>query len=141
MLRYIHELPDWPAFRWDAEALAPALAQVHAAQAHLLGRMAAVGFELRTEANFETMATDVLRTSEIEGELLDPAQVRSSLAMRLGLDVSGTPKVDRHVDGVVEMLLDEESTHLAGLSEFIGKPISLSAEPTMNPEQYDIVLM
>ncbi len=42
---------------------------------------------------------------------------------------------------VVEMLLDEESVHLAGLSEFIGKPISLSAEPTMNPEQYDIVLM
>jgi ribonuclease G len=43
--------------------------------------------------------------------------------------------------GVVEMLLDEESVHLAGLSEFIGKPISLSAEPGMNPEQYDIVLM
>jgi ribonuclease G len=42
---------------------------------------------------------------------------------------------------VVEMLLDEESVHLAGLSEFIGKPISLSAEPTMNPEQYDIVLL
>jgi len=106
MPRYIHELPDWPAFRWDAEALAPALAQVRAAQAHLLGRMAAVGFDLRTEANFETLTTDVLRTSEIEGELLDPTQVRSSLAMRLGLDVSGTPKVDRHVDGVVEMLLD-----------------------------------
>ena len=42
---------------------------------------------------------------------------------------------------VVEMLLDEESQHLAGLSEFIGKPISLSAEATMSPEQYDIVLM
>ncbi len=68
--------------------------------------MAAVGFDLRSEANFQTMATDVLRTSEIEGEVLDPAQVRSSLARRLGLDVSGTPKVDRHVDGVVEMLLD-----------------------------------
>lgn len=106
MPRYVHELLDWPAFRWDAEALAPALAQVRAAQAHLLGRMAAVGFELRTEANFETMATDVLRTSEIEGEVLDPEQVRSSLAKRLGLDVSGTPRVDRHVDGVVEMLLD-----------------------------------
>ncbi len=42
---------------------------------------------------------------------------------------------------VVEMLLDEESVHLAGLSEFIGKPISLSAEAGMNPEQYDIVLL
>ncbi|MCB9169000.1 MAG: Fic family protein [Flavobacteriales bacterium] len=106
MPRYVHELPDWPAFHWDAKALAPAVAKAHELQAHLLGRMAAVGFELRTEANFETMATDVLRTSEIEGEVLDPAQVRSSLAMRLGLDVSGAPRVDRHVDGVVEMLLD-----------------------------------
>ncbi|NBD20187.1 ribonuclease G [Aquabacterium fontiphilum] len=42
---------------------------------------------------------------------------------------------------VVEMLLDEESAHLAGLSDFIGKPISLQAEPTMSPEQYDIVLL
>lgn len=106
MPRYIHELPDWPAFHWDADTLVPALARVHERQGHLLGRMAAVGFDLRSEANFQTMATDVLRTSEIEGEVLDPAQVRSSLARRLGLDVSGTPKVDRHVDGVVEMLLD-----------------------------------
>lgn len=106
MPRYIHELPNWPAFRWDAEALAPALAAVHEQQGRLLGRMAAVGFDLRTEADYQTMTADVLRTSEIEGEVLDPAQVRSSLAKRLGLDVSGTPSVDRHVDGVVEMLLD-----------------------------------
>jgi Fic family protein len=106
MPRYVHELPDWPAFHWDAEALTPALAKVHELQGHLLGRMVAVGFDLRSEANFRTMATDVLRTSEIEGEVLDPAQVRSSLARRLGMDVSGTPKVDRNVDGVVEMLLD-----------------------------------
>ncbi|MFT3885342.1 MAG: Fic family protein [Flavobacteriales bacterium] len=106
MARYIHELPDWPAFHWDAEALAPALAQAHERLGHLLGRMAAVGFDLRTEANFTTMTTDVLRTSEIEGQVLDPEQVRSSLARRLGLDVSGAAHVDRHVDGVVEMLLD-----------------------------------
>lgn len=106
MPRYVHELPDWPAFRWDAEALAPTLAAVHEQQGRLLGRMAAVGFDLRTEADFQTMTTDVLRTSEIEGEVLDPAQVRSSLAKRLGLDVSGAAPVDRHVDGVVEMLLD-----------------------------------
>lgn len=106
MPRYVHELPGWPAFHWDAEALAPALAKVHEAQGHLLGLMAAVGFDMRVEANFQTMATDVLRTSEIEGEVLDPAQVRSSLAKRLGLSVSGAAQVDRHVDGVVEMLLD-----------------------------------
>ena len=106
MPRYIHELPEWPAFHWDVEALAPALAAVHEQQGRLLGRMAAVGFDMRTEADYRTMTADVLRTSEIEGEVLDPAQVRSSLAKRLGLDVSGAPHVDRHVDGVVEMLLD-----------------------------------
>lgn len=106
MPRYIHELPDWPAFHWDDAALAPALAAVREQRARLLGGMAAVGFDLRTEADLTTMTADVLRTSEIEGEVLDPAQVRSSLARRLGLDVSGAPPVDRHVDGVVEMLLD-----------------------------------
>jgi len=106
MPRYVHELSDWPAFHWDAEALAPALAKAHELQGHLLGRMAAVGFDLRTDANFQTMTTDVLRTSAIEGEVLDPAQVRSSLAKRLGLDVHGLVPADRHVDGVVEMLLD-----------------------------------
>ncbi len=103
---YVHERADWPSFRWDAKALAPAVAQARARQAHLLGRMAAVGFDLRTDADLVTMTTDVLRTSAIEGEVLDPAQVRSSLAKRLGLDVHGATRVDRHVDGVVEMLLD-----------------------------------
>jgi len=106
MPRYVHELPHWPAFRWDAEALAPALAKTHELLGHLLGRMAAVGFDLRSDADFETMTTDVLRTSAIEGEVLDAAQVRSSLAKRLGLDVQGAAHVDRHVDGVVEMLLN-----------------------------------
>lgn len=103
---YIHERKAWPTFTWNAEALAPELVKVRHAQAHLLGRMAAVGFDLRTEAHFATLTEDVLRTSEIEGEVLDPEQVRSSLARRLGLDIAGTPVVDRHVDGIVEMMLD-----------------------------------
>ena len=103
---YIHERKAWPNFTWDAKALAPELVKVRHAQAHLLGRMAAVGFDLRAEANFATLTVDVLRTSEIEGEVLDPEQVRSSLAQRLGLDIAGTPVVDRHVDGIVEMMLD-----------------------------------
>ena len=75
-------------------------------QMHLLGRMAAVGFTLRDEANLETLTLDVVRTSAIEGEVLDPEQVRSSLARRLGLDVSGAAPADRHVEGIVEMMLD-----------------------------------
>jgi Fic family protein len=103
---YIHERKAWPAFTWDAAALAPALVQVRRMQAHLLGSMTAVGFGLRNDANLETMTLDVVRTSAIEGEVLDPEQVRSSLARRLGLDVSGAASVDRHVEGIVEMMLD-----------------------------------
>ncbi len=103
---YIHQRKAWPRFTWDADALAPVLMQVRHAQAHLLGSMSAVGFELRSDANLETMTLDVVRTSAIEGEVLDPEQVRSSLARRLGLDVSGTATVDRHVEGIVEMMLD-----------------------------------
>ena len=103
---YIHQRKDWPAFKWDADALVPAVAKARQLQSHLLGRMAAVGFELRSEANLETLILDVVRTSAIEGEVLDPAQVRSSLARRLGLDVSGAAPVDRNVEGIVEMMLD-----------------------------------
>lgn len=103
---YIHQRKDWPAFRWDADALVPAVAKARQLQSHLLGRMAAVGFDLRSEANLETLILDVVRTSAIEGEVLDPAQVRSSLARRLGLDVSGAAPVDRNVEGMVEMMLD-----------------------------------
>ncbi|HQV51237.1 MAG: DUF4172 domain-containing protein [Flavobacteriales bacterium] len=91
---------------WDANELDGALVKARHAQAHLLGQMAVIGFDLRSEANLETMTVDVLRTSAIEGEVLDQEQVRSSLARRLGLDVSGAPNTDRHVEGIVEMMLD-----------------------------------
>ena len=103
---YIHQHKDWPAFRWDADAFGPAVSKARQLHSHLLGRMAAVGFDLRSEANLETLILDVVRTSAIEGEVLDPAQVRSSLARRLGLDVSGAAPVDRNVEGIVEMMLD-----------------------------------
>lgn len=106
MALYIHQRKAWPAFTWDAAALAQALAQARQRQAHLLGSMSAVGFDLRNDANLETLTLDVVRTSAIEGEVLDPEQVRSSLARRLGLDVSGAAPVDRHVEGIVEMMLD-----------------------------------
>jgi Fic family protein len=68
--------------------------------------MEALGFQLKAEANLQTLTLDVLKSSEIEGELLDADQVRSSIARRLGMDIAGLVPSDRHVDGVVEMLLD-----------------------------------
>jgi len=103
---YIHQHKSWPSFTWDAELLATQLIRVRDLQGRLLGQMASIGFDLRNEANLSTMTLDVLRTSEIEGEVLDPEQVRSSLARRLGMDIAGAARVDRNVEGIVEMMLD-----------------------------------
>ena len=103
---YIHQLPDWPRFYWDREALAAPLAEIRHRQGRLLGRMEGLGFALQKEAELQTLTLDVLKSSEIEGEHLNPDQVRSSIARRLGLDTGGTEPADRHVEGVVEMMLD-----------------------------------
>jgi Fic family protein len=103
---YIWEQADWPHLHWDAERLAGVLARTRHEQGRLLGRMEAVGFDLREEAELQTLTSDVLMSSEIEGEKLDRAQVRSSVARRLGLDVGGLIPASRDVEGVVEMMLD-----------------------------------
>ncbi len=103
---YIHNLPDWPRFRWDDKALSPRLAAVRHNQGRLLGRMEGLGLSLRSEATLQTLTLDVAKSSEIEGEVLDVAQVRSSIARRLGMDIGALVPTDRHVEGVVEMMLD-----------------------------------
>ncbi len=103
---YIWELPGWPKLRWDQEHLAKMLAQTRHEQGRLLGRMEALGFTLREEAVLRTLTQDVLKSSEIEGAKLDPEQVRSSIARRLGMDVAGLKPADRDVEGIVEMMLD-----------------------------------
>lgn len=117
MSRYIHQLQDWPDFRWDQDALAGRLAEIRHRQGRLLGRMEGLGFALQKEAELETLTLDVLKSSEIEGEKLDPEQVRSSIARRLGLDAGGTVPADRDVEGVVEMMLDATQRFAAPLSE------------------------
>lgn len=103
---YIHELEDWPRFHWNREQLAEGLASVRHRQGRLIGHMEALGFKLRQEAVLQTLTADVLKSSEIEGERLDPEQVRSSVARRLGMDIGALKPADRHVEGVVEMTLD-----------------------------------
>ena len=103
---YIWQLKDWPHWIYDTKRLAPLLAQVHLAQGHLLGRMHDLGMDLRNQATLRVLTEDVLKTSEIEGEKLDPDSVRSSIARRLGVDIGALAPADRHVDGVVDMVLD-----------------------------------
>lgn len=106
MVTYIYEQKGWPEFRWDHKVLELSLANVRHKQGRLIGRMEGLGFRFKEEAVFHTLTEDVLKTSEIEGEILDPEQVRSSLAKRLGIKIAGLKQVDRAVDGVVEMMLD-----------------------------------
>lgn len=103
---YIWEQPDWPQFRYDAAALAAPLADVAMALGVIQGRMEGVGFDQRNCAALEALTLDVVKTSEIEGDKFDPEAVRSSLARRLGMDVGALAPADRHVDGVVDMVLD-----------------------------------
>ena len=104
--RYIWQLPDWPYFTFDAAALAAPLAQVHRAQGQLMGHMAGLGLAQRDQATLQVLMQEVIKTSEIEGERLDLDAVRSSLARKLGLDIGGLIYSDRHVDGVVDVVLD-----------------------------------
>src|SRR6202451_3636365 len=106
MAEYIYQLPGWPKFTWDQQGLASQLAAVRHRQGRLIGRMQALGFPLREEAVLKTLTEDVLKSSEIEGEILDKDQVRSSIARRLGMEVAALPSADRNVEGVVEMMLD-----------------------------------
>ena len=114
---YIWQRPKWPQFRQDTARLAKHLARTRHMQGKLLGRMEALGFEMRSEAMLSTLTEDVVKTSEIEGETLVPDQVRSSIANRLGLDVGGLPVPDRNVDGVVEMALDATRNYAERLTE------------------------
>ncbi|NJO36221.1 MAG: DUF4172 domain-containing protein, partial [Rhodospirillales bacterium] len=103
---YIWERRDWPDFTWQTDRIVATLANVRHAQGRLLGRMEGLGFRLKQEAQLHTLTQDVIKSSEIEGERLDADQVRSSIARRLGMDVAGLVATDRHVEGVVEMMLD-----------------------------------
>ena len=114
--RYIWQADDWPNWRYDLSALTWLLTEVSRAQGLLLGRLADVGLALRDQASLAALTEDVVKTSEIEGEVLSVESVRSSIARRLGVDIGAVAPVDRHVEGVVEMVLDATSRASAPLT-------------------------
>ena len=116
MSPYIHELPEWPAFRWDSARLTGPLAALRHRQGRLIGRMENLGFSLRAEATLQTLTTEIVKSSEIEGEMLDHDSVRSSIARRLGIDIGALAPADRNVEGVVEMMLDATQNYNAPLT-------------------------
>jgi Fic family protein len=115
--KYIHELKDWPAFQLNESTLAKPLAAARHRQGRLVGRMESLGFSLRAEASLQTITEEVVKSSEIEGEVLNRDQVRSSIARRLGMDTGALAPADRHVEGVVEMMLDATENYADALTE------------------------
>ena len=103
---YIHEKENWTDFVWDEKLVSLKLAEARNLQGRLLGKMESLGFDLQDEAVLNTLTLEIVKSSEIEGEILDLEQVRSSIARRLGIELAGAIESERHIDGIVEMMLD-----------------------------------
>jgi Fic family protein len=113
---YVWPNPDWPAFTWDHSRLSRLHGQVLREQGRLHGQMELLGFELRSEAHLRALTEEVVQSGEIEGEIFDSDQVRSSIARQLGMDIGGLVRSDRNVDGMVEMMLDATANHATPLT-------------------------
>lgn len=103
---YVWQRPDWPRFRWDTVRLTEALGRARLAQGRLLGKVAGLGFDLHLGERARVLTDEAVRTAAIEGDRLDPAAVRSSVARRLGLPVTAGPAAPRHAEGLLDVLLD-----------------------------------
>jgi Fic family protein len=114
---YIHERENWTNFFWDNDKLSPILASVRHLQGRLLGRMESLGFDFTERATLESLILDVVDTSRIEGEFLNPELVRSSIARKLGIENTDFIKTPRNIDGIVDVILDATQNFDKPLSE------------------------
>lgn len=117
MKLYIHQKDNWSNFTWTNDELVNQLSEIRNLQGRLIGRMESLGFDLRNEALLDTLTLDALKSAEIEGELLNPEQVCSSIAQRLGMEFAGSVVFDRNVDGMVEMMIDAKNNCFKPLTE------------------------
>ncbi len=115
-MKYVWQRKTWPHFTWQMEPLAELLGQARLAQGKLISHIESLGFDLGQEAQANLITEETLTTSAIEGENLNPASVRSSVARHLGLPTVGLPPAERHIDGLVEVLLDATSKYAQPLT-------------------------
>jgi len=114
---YIHEYDNWWQFRYDAEALIAPLAHTRAMQGQLLGKLSALGFSIQSKTALENLSLNILKSSEIEGEILPLDHVRSSLARRLGIEEAGLPEPSRYIEGIVDMMMDATQNYAMPLTD------------------------
>lgn len=117
MAKYIYQSPNWPQFTWQEAAISSIFGAVRHLQGRLSGQMSALGFKLKEEATLSTLTIDIVKTSEIEGELLNYDQVRSSIARKLGMDIGGLVPSNRAIEGIVELILDATQHYSKPLTE------------------------
>lgn len=110
-MTYIYQNPDWHNFCWRGEKLEKLLFDIKKAQGYLLGKMQVFGFEVQNSANLKILTEDIVKTSEIEGELLNRKSVCSSIARKLGISEVQQAQSTRSIDGIVEMMLDAAKNH------------------------------
>ncbi len=111
MAKYIYEYKNWTDFTWNDKAINALFGEVRLMQGKVIGQMNALGFSAKEEATLTTLTLDVVKSSEIEGELLNYEQVRSSIARRMGINTGGLVPSSRHIEGIVEMMLDATQRH------------------------------
>lgn len=114
---YIWQQDDWANFKWDDKEISFHLGKVRAIQGRLIGKMSLLGFDLKSSAELDTLTMEITKSSEIEGEILDSDQVRSSIARHLGIDNSGLPEADRYIDGVVQVMMDATQNYSKPLTK------------------------
>lgn len=106
MAKYIYQISNWPAFTWNQELLNPLINKLRQQQEELLGNMDTMSVDLKSQSHLEMLTQDVVKSCEMEGELLSVHQVRSAIARKLGMDIEDMVPWDRYTDGVVEMMVD-----------------------------------
>ena len=117
MVKYIYEHKNWTKFTWQDKGINVVFGEVRLMQGKIIGQMNALGFSAKEEATLTALTLDVVKSSEIEGELLNYDQVRSSIARRLGINTAGLVRSNRNIEGIVEMMLDATQRHGLPLSE------------------------
>ncbi len=105
-MKYIYENADWHEFTWLGDKIQNLLLEIKKSQGFLLGKMDSLGFDVKNNAQLQILTENIIKSSEIEGEILDKHLVRSSVARKLGIDIGGESQISRNIDGVVEMMLD-----------------------------------
>ena len=100
--KYIWQSPKWPQFTWNDSKILPLLSQARKRQGALLARASELGLDLQVQI----LTDEAQKTSAIEGEKLEAASLRSSIAKRLGIPNAGIPSKDRNIQGLIEMLID-----------------------------------